>query len=256
MYKENETEEFVLLLLECATALTECGCPTTRTEVLLTQLGKSLGYTVEASALPTSVSLSIRRGSERTLEMTRVRQWELDLNRLNLISELVDKIKSRGLTVTEARERLNTVVRSSPPYSAVLTGLAGGISSMSVMYFNDGSPLEISLSWCIGAIVSMLNRHVFVGDVSRYLGDFLLSCITTFIALSVGLIFESIRVPMLIGSGMFVLVPGLVLVNAVHEIAQKNLVAGSARFFEAIVIALSLAFGVVSVSEAYNLLFS
>jgi uncharacterized membrane protein YjjP (DUF1212 family) len=53
--------------------------------------------------------------------------------------------------------------------------------------------------------------------------------------------------PRLIIGGLISLVPGLVFVNALHEVAQKNLVSGAARLLEAIVTAITLTFGVAAV---------
>jgi uncharacterized membrane protein YjjP (DUF1212 family) len=60
-------------------------------------------------------------------------------------------------------------------------------------------------------------------------------------------IWPTINVPRLIVGGLISLAPGLSFVNALHEVAQKNLVSGAARLLEAVVTAITLAFGVAAV---------
>lgn len=239
--------EFLALLRLTCRYLMECGCSSNRVELLTQKLGDSWGFEVETLAIPTGVWISVRRGTVNYVELTRVRTWSVDLDRLARLNELVDEIHAHRISISEACQRLTVESNSKPPYGVLPTLLAGAGSSPILIYNYGGSTREILLSLPIGVIVQILTKYVFVGENRRYISDFLSASFVALYASACATIFPGIDVPRLIVGGLVILVPGLVLVNAVHEVAQKNLVSGAAKLLEALVITASLACGVAFV---------
>jgi uncharacterized membrane protein YjjP (DUF1212 family) len=92
-----------------------------------------------------------------------------------------------------------------------------------------------------------LRNYLFQGENRRYLVDYLSAAGVAFGATLAHHFLPQTDVHRVIIGGIVIMVPGLVFVNAIHEVSQKNLVSGTAKAFEAIVIALSLAFGVITI---------
>lgn len=243
----REIRDFLTLLREVCRILVECGCSSNRIELLATKLGHSWGLEVESLAIPTGVWISVRKGDLNLVELTRVRNWSVNLERLAQVNELVDSIAARHVTLREAQVRLKHLVTAPPPYKLWLTLMAGGGASSVLVYFYGGTLLEIALAFPAGVAVEILSKHIFIGESRRYLADFLCAIFVSLYAYACQLYFQVIDMPRLIVGGLVVLVPGLVFVNAVHEVAQKNLVSGAAKALEALVIAASLACGVIFV---------
>ena len=241
---EPTIDEFVDFLLPTCRILMECGCSSNRVEQLLSKLGSSWGFDVEAAAIPTCVWISVRRGNSRIHEMTRIRNWSVDLDRLAKINDLVDQIYLHTVTVPEAAKRLESIATSSPPWGTLATVLAGGGTSVGLLYFYGASTNEMLVAFPAGMMVQAMQKYVFTNEAKRYLSDFLSATLVATIAVIAQRYIPDIDSARVTVGGLIGLVPGLALVNAVHEIAQKNLLSGVGKLIEAMIISLSLVFGV------------
>jgi uncharacterized membrane protein YjjP (DUF1212 family) len=247
MAESVDLRAFLDLLRETCRHLIECGCSSNRVETLTTRLGESWGVEVETLAIPTGVWISVRKGGENYIELTRVRRWSVDLDRLARLNEMVEHFHAHRITLAEAHERLTAVARAGMPYSRWLTLVAGSMSGPILVYNYGGSREEIALALPIGLGVTFLHKYVLTGENGRYLADFLCAVFVAVCACVAAKLVPGVDVPRLIVGGLVVLVPGLVFVNAVHEVAQKNLVSGAAKLLEALVITASLGCGVIFV---------
>lgn len=250
----GEASSFLALLSECSRALMECGCSSNRLERLLTQLGRAWGYTVESMALPTGVSIMISKDGMQSVSLVRIQSWGIDLDKLQRISELVDQISKHDIDIGQARTAIKGIQDSKPPYRLPLAILAGAGSSASLVNLYGGPWPEIAMAFCVGLLVTCLQKFIFVKDHRRYLADFLSAFAVALIAGLVARLNQDINVSRVITGGVVGMVPGLTLLNAIHEIAQKNLVSGSAKSVEAIVIGMSLSFGVAGAFAVLNFL--
>ena len=246
--------EFLAFLRQACCLLMECGCSSNRVELLTQRLGEAWGFEVDTMAIPTGVWISVRRGEQNLVELTRVRSWSVDLDRLARLNDLMELVSDHRLTISEARQRLREAAASEPPYGRLLTLLAGGAAGGALIYGYGGTLLEVVLGLPVGMLVQYLAKYLFVGGDRRYLSDLLCGTSVALYASIAKAIFPVIDMPRLIVGGVIALVPGLVLVNAVHEVAQKNLVSGAAKLLEALAIAASLGCGVAFV-VGVNLLF-
>ena len=239
-----DAREFLTLLRETCRYLIECGCSSNRVEMLATRLGVSWGFEVEALAIPTGVWITIRRDGENIIELTRVRNWAVDLDRLARLNDLVETFHAHHISLAEAHRRLKHEVSAKPPYGKVATVIAGAGTSPILVFNYGGSMLEVALALPIGAVVQVLHKYVLVGENQRYLSDFVSAAFVATYACICHHFFQDVDIPRLVVGGIVVLVPGLVVVNAVHEVAQKNLVSGAAKLLEAMVITAALGCGV------------
>lgn len=244
---EESLIEFLDFIMSLSRLLIECGCSSNRLETLIETLGVSWDIRVEVMALPTGVWISAKKGHKKAIDLVRIRNWSVDLDRLARLNSLVESISGRKISIAEAHDALVTEHSAKQPYSTGITLLAGAGASSSLMYFYQGSTLEIILAFPIGAVLQILQKYIFIGENRRYLSDFLSAAFATIYALFFNYYYPSVDVPRLIIAGIIVIVPGLVLTNAVHELAQKNLVSGAAKMLEAVMITGALTMGVVFV---------
>ncbi len=239
--------EFFDFMMDLSRILIECGCSSNRLESLAETLASSWGIHIEVMAIPTGVWISAKTSSEKMIDLVRIRNWSLDLDKLARLNTLVDSIYDHRISIADAHGALLAESKSPPPYNTMMTLLAGAGSSSVLMYFYGGSTQEIAFAFPIGIILQFLQKYLFVGENRRYLSDFLSAAFATVYALILHKFFPSIDVPRLIIAGIIVLTPGLVMTNAVHELAQKNLVSGAAKLLEAVMITGALASGVMIV---------
>jgi uncharacterized membrane protein YjjP (DUF1212 family) len=248
--KKNKIPEdvfhFLEFLKDMSRLLIECGCSSNRVEALCTQLGKSWGFDIDVLAIPTGVWIVARHDNQIYYELTRVKSWKVDLKRLSELNDLVESIYAKKVSTVEARLYLDSISRSKPPYPTWLAHLAGGGSSAGLIAYYNGTWTEVGAAGFIGLVLHFMNQSISDKEHRRHLSDFLSGVIVTFLAMVISHTFPGIDEPRLIVAGLISQVPGLVFVNAIHEIAQKNLVSGTAKLTDAMVVAASLTFGVVS----------
>jgi uncharacterized membrane protein YjjP (DUF1212 family) len=233
------------LMATCRVA-TECGCSSNRVELLLTRLGEAWGFKVDAAALPTAVWMSVRGRGQQITELVRVSSWRIDLNKLALLNDLVDMVEHHQMALDEAVAKLEIINHQKPPYSAFLTVISGGGSSLALVAATGGRGVELAAGFIVG-MLCQISSQLFSEGNRKYLAEFLTAMVVAGGAAAFSVIHTEINMPRLIIGGLISLVPGLVFVNALHEVAQKNLVSGAARLLESFMTAVSLGFGVAAV---------
>lgn len=247
--------EFVDFLVSACRILMECGCSSNRVELLTTRLGLSWGFEVETMAIPTGVWLAVRRGKERVLELTRIKNWGVDLDKLVRLNDLVDLIEVHQISIPEAHIRMQNIAKAPAPYPWYLTLLAGGGSSLGLVYFFGGDSIELFLAFVVGLLVQAINKYGLRTEAQRHLSDFICAMVVAAVVLMFKRVFPGIDAPKLTVGGLTGLFPGLTFVNAVHEIAQKNLVSGTAKLIEGLVVSMTLVFGVLFIFGVYAAIF-
>ncbi|MEZ4743761.1 MAG: threonine/serine exporter family protein [Bdellovibrionota bacterium] len=134
--------------------------------------------------------------------------------------------------------------RKSGSYPAWLTALAGGGASSTLIYMLGGNRLEVLISFPLGVLIATLQKQLSAGENRRYLADFLSSLAAALISGCLAQYISGINENRIITGGVILLLPGLVLLNAIHEIAQKNLVSGAAKTVEVLIIGSRISFGI------------
>jgi uncharacterized membrane protein YjjP (DUF1212 family) len=233
------------LLVEICRVAIECGCSSNRLEALVGRLGDAWGYSVEAAALPTAVWLNVKGNGQHVLELVRVKQWSINLDRLSLLNELVDDVENHVTYLDEAVEKLSVIARSKSPYHSLLTYAAGGGISITLTYSYGGRGAELAASFAIGVLCQFIFKR-FAGENRRFLAEFFSAMCVALAASFAVWASPEMSLPRLVIGGLISLFPGLVFVNSLHEIAQKNLSSGSARLMEACMIAVNLSCGVAA----------
>ncbi len=236
----NLTMEFLLSLCR---QLLACGCSANRVEKLCYRIARRFNMQIEVIATPTGVWISIRKFHRRVTDLTRVHKWSTDLNKLVTLDDLVARLEKRSISLEEAIVELRQIARAQL-FSPKLVFLAWCGASSSLVWLRGGDWREILLAAPLGGIVSLLSHFLVKTDYRRHLSDFSCAAFVAFYSFLCHLWLESVDVARLTVGGIIILVPGLTLVNGVHEIAQKNLVSGTAKLVEAFLIALSLVLGV------------
>ena len=223
----------------------ECGCSSNRVEALANRISEVWGYTVDVAALPTVVWISLKGKGNHLVELVRVRNWSIDLAKLTYVNDLVDEIEHDKILLEEAVEKLSKIDLQVSPYPKWFGYLAGGGSSLALIHQFQGNVYEIVFGFCLGLICQAVIR-MFKSGNRRFISDFVAAFVIASIAHILARFFSELSLARLILGGLISLFPGLTLVNGLHEVAQKNLVSGAARLLEALMIGISLAFGVAS----------
>lgn len=256
--RRPELSEVLNFLADVSRALLECGCSSHRLENLCVRLGRDYETATEVLAIPTGVWIKVQRGEEQLIDLIRVKHWAVNLDKLSTINQYASALVKRDLPLSEARRQLNRALARSAPYPRALIVLSGAVASGSYVFLNQGSWVGSLLAMCGGAVAQAVISFGGGNENRRFLGDFLGAIMVSALVLGVVESAKFWGVPSgalagtltradqfrIVTGGLIALFPGLTFVNAIHEIAQKNLVSGTARLLEALMAAVALAFGV------------
>lgn len=240
----HEKRRFIIRL---GKALHKFGTPAYRMEAHLQNVANFLGVYANFIVTPTSLTfiLSDNEENQEYNHIVRVVPGELDLGSLARTDELVDELSSGQRTLQEALERLDEIANKPNPYGRFLTFLAFGASSGAFALLMKSNWHEVFWATILGMWVSIF---VFWSERSKRVTEMLepVSALTCALFASALTLYDpSINAPLLILSAVIAFIPGLALTLGLSELAARNLVAGTARIMDAVMVIFKLYFGAV-----------
>ena len=232
-------------IIRLGKALHKFGTPAYRLEAHLTDVSESLGVYGSFVITPTSLTFVLSEDDENRdyNHILRVAPGDLDLGSLARADELVDELTSGQRTLSESIERLDEIADKPNPYGRFLTFLAFGASSGAFAMLMHTSWNDVFWSTLLGLVVCLFT---FWAERSRRVTDMLepIAAMTTAIlATAIALIDPSINIPLVILSSIIAFIPGLSLTLALSELAARNLISGTARLMDALMILFKIYFG-------------
>ncbi len=240
----TDKQRFIIRL---GKALHKFGTPAYRMEAHLSNVADILNIHGSFVVTPTSLTFILSESSEQQdhHHIVRVTPGELDLGSLARTDELVDELSSGQRSLNEAIDRLDEIANKPNPYGRVLTFLAFGASSGAFAMLMHTSWNDVVWSTLLGFVVCLF---VFWAERSKRVTDMLepISALSTaLLASAITLIDPSINMPLVILSSIIAFIPGLALTLGLSELAARNLIAGTARIMDAVMVLFKLYFGAV-----------
>ncbi|MGB1197639.1 MAG: threonine/serine ThrE exporter family protein [Thalassotalea sp.] len=243
----SEKRQFIIRL---GKALHKFGTPAYRMEAHLQSVAQNLGIEANFVITPTSLTFVLANANDNNEHqeynhIVRVKPGELDLGSLARTDELVDELGSGQRSLTDAIERLDDIMNKPNPYGRVLTFVAFGASSGAFAMLMRTSWNDVLWSTLLGLFVCLF---VFWAERSKRVTEMLepISALTSaLLASAITLIDPSINLPLVILSSIIAFIPGLALTLGLSELAARNLIAGTARIMDAIMVLFKLYFGAV-----------
>ncbi len=234
----------IAFCLEIGRALHSFGTPAHRFEEAMQRLVASLGLEGDFLAHPTAFFAELRSEARREVFIVRAEPGETNLEKLVSIQALVKQVISGSLPIEEAVARVQEVVAQAPRFGRTLVVASFGLSSAMAARFFGGGWREMVLSGLLGVFISLLG---FWTSKQHHLSQVLVLLAATLAGF--GGVVAAHLIPHTAAftitlAGIVVLLPGLKLTVALREVATGNLVAGSARLVDAVMILMMLAFGV------------
>ncbi|HWQ79874.1 MAG TPA: threonine/serine exporter family protein [Anaerovoracaceae bacterium] len=244
----NRIQKKVLILaLRAGELMMKSGAEIYRVEDTVTRICKAckIPY-VEVFATPTGIFLSLDEGSEDSDMHTfikRIRGNSIDLEKISRINHFSRQFTSTGLSVDDGLAILKEI-SSSRPYPLLLRALGAAlVASFSALIFR-GMPQDFLCAFIAGTCSYLLSMLLDKLETNLFIRGFCCCAAATFIALGLfsaglGYNFNSV----IIGSIMIFL-PGVALTNAVRDTLAGDMVSGTSKGIEAIVVAVSITSGV------------
>ena len=234
-----ERETFVLRLAEL---LHRHGMSTPRLEQELGSVAQRLAVVAQFLVTPTSLFVSFGNALRQRAVLLRSNQGDAELGKLVEISDLVNRVETDR--IDEARAELERIAGTRPRFGAGVLAAAFAIAAAAAARFFGGGLVDAGvaalLSGLIGIAPRVLPARRNPVGLFEPLAAFVVASVALLAARGLGIAIEE-RVVTL--AALIVLVPGLSITIAMHELATRHLVAGASRLAGAGTVLLGLGVG-------------
>jgi uncharacterized membrane protein YjjP (DUF1212 family) len=230
------------LLLALGRGLHQAGIPTDSLEQTLREVAGACGVALQVNALPTSLTLAVGAGFAQRLVILRLEPGKLHLRKLALLDGVVHGIRlgrEPGIALAEVTA-IDTAVQPDPPLQTVL---AYALLACGTALLLGGGNAEVLVSaligLAIGGIAALAQRSPRVDRIFEFSAAFVATAIVGVWERFVG----PIALYVVLIAGIVQLLPGYSLTTALNELANRNLVSGTARLGGVFVTLLALGCG-------------
>lgn len=240
-------------VIELARRLHAYGTTSQRLEAAVGGVAQRIGLPCEIWSNPTGVILSFGISNEAgPIDSTRVLRLEpgdIDLRKLCEVDAIAERVQAGEIDVREGKAALRALDRPASRRMHLMTVFSFGLTSAAVAALLRTGWSDILVAAIIGWLIGLLS-YVSIGRprLAESL-EALAALMATFIAAAVATFIEPLAMKSVVIASLIVLLPGMMLTNAVSELSSQHLVSGTARFAGATAVLLKLAFGTVAATQ-------
>lgn len=232
--------------MEVGGTLLSYGCSTHRAESVIREVAALEGHEAHAFAVPTGLFVSLRdkTGGEPFVRLVRVDEWAVDLDRLAEVDRIFNEVLDHKLTLEGAQKQLHALHDRPPAYPGWLRmgAYAGGAAAASTFFGARWS--ETAVAGVGGLLLGLLGSALAKSPRTRLVGDFLGAMVAAALAWIATAVNPRLSRETLVISIVILLLPGMSMTTGLAELAHKNLVSGAAKLMEAMIVFLSIVFGI------------
>jgi uncharacterized membrane protein YjjP (DUF1212 family) len=231
-------------LVRLARAMHQYGTPVHQIEEGLELLARRLGIPAQFSAAPTSIIFSFGGLAEERTHLLRLEPGENDLGRLVRTADVARQVAHGELSPEAGTAALDAIASGPSRYGPLLSIAAFGLASAASARFLGGSLREVAAGGFIGLLLGVLATQAARQEWVRRLFLPLAATVAAILAAVLEHVAGPLALSIVTVAGIIILVPGLMVTTAITELANRHLVAGTARLAGAFVQFVILAFGV------------
>ena len=249
----------VQFVIQLAARLHAYGTTAQRLEGAITAVATRLGLRCSPWSNPTGMVLSFSDAKSpsplsETTQVIRLEPGDTDLRKLCQADAIAERTLSGELGIEDATAALQALDRDPGWRAQVLSTVCFGIASASVAGLLRSSWIDVVTAGGIGCLIGLLYTMGARRPRLAESLDAIAALIATLLATLVATYVAPLSLKVVIVASVIVLMPGLMLTNAVQELTSQHLVSGTARFAGAFAVLLKLTFGSVAGSQIAALL--
>ena len=256
---KNDVNRILKLSLRAGRILLENGAETYRVEETINLICKSKELEdVSCFVIPTGIFINVEYDGEYFSIIHRSNVKKVDLERIAMVNSFSRNFASGDIDVIHADKELEEI-ENAPEFKHWEIVLGGGVVGGFFSLLFGGGAVEFSLAFLTSLFVVLFSvksqKYKLPFFIKNFIGG-MINMLTALIFVK-SLEYSGIIVDIdsiIIGS-LMPLVPGLAIVNAIRDIISGDLVSGTSRMTEAILIAVSLALGVGTILQGYIMIF-
>ncbi len=234
-------------LIRLAKTLHQCGTPAYQLEAHLIKISDALELGGSFLISPTAITCIFwPKGDRENQEhsyVARMQPGDLDLGLLARTDELVEELCTGQRGLDDALSRLEEITNKPHPYPQWMIFIAFGLASAAFSMLMGTSWADVIASCLLGfgiyGLVFWSERSTRIQSALEPLA----ALAAAFCASAISFIEPSINMPLVVLASIIVFIPGLALTVGLSELAARDLVSGTARVMDAIMVLFKLYFG-------------
>jgi uncharacterized membrane protein YjjP (DUF1212 family) len=232
-----------IFVTQMARELHRAGVASDQLEDTIGSISATLGLQIEIFALPTNLTLAIGPRYAQQIVMLRMNPGRVNLRRLALLNETFDALQRGAIDLHAAIVHLRDLDTACPPPNALMAVLALASIAIGVGVLLGGGVHELIVAALIGVATGVLSFFTRRNDVMDRLFEVIAAFVATLIVAAYTHYAHPVNLYISIVAGVVVLLPGYSLTLALHELANQDLIAGTARLGRVFAILLALGCG-------------
>ncbi|MCH2100537.1 MAG: threonine/serine exporter family protein [Planctomycetes bacterium] len=243
----KDKQEGVQFALKLSRALHIYGAPANRLEAVMNVLSQEMGLKAHSMAMPTALMVSFDLpGEDGYAHLYRLHRNEQDFDKLARLDQLWNEVVDKRMTPADGIRKIDEIDEQPPLYGRALQMLCFGLSSAAASIFFGGGPNEMILAGAAGFVLGLF--LMVAGPRQELLGlhELLGAALVAVTAAGGAHIMDGADADVATLAGLIVLLPGFSMTIAVSELAQRNLVSGTARLAWSALLLMMLTFGVLA----------
>ena len=232
-------------IVELGKALHVYGIPSYKIQSYLTKVAKTQGIKASFMDFPTWINYAFYDDEESFNYIECVPPGSLNLGAFSRVDELTKKVINVEVESDEISEELKIIHQKTKKVNHFYSLLAYAFAA-------GGFSLIIGTNW-ISLLFSLLTGSlvyltVFFASKNNYIENVFepfSALLITIICCLIQQVYPAFNVGLTILASIIIFVPGLGITIALEEITSKNLVSGSAKLFDALILLFKQFFGVL-----------
>ncbi|NBG88016.1 threonine/serine exporter family protein [Isachenkonia alkalipeptolytica] len=250
-------KEILILAIYAAEIMVRNGSETYRVEDTILRICKSEGLDyVEALVTPTGILVSIDQSHSSQHHMLtfnkRIQHRQINLEKVSEVNDFSRRFVVKEMSVEEGMKRLREIDNKKPPYRISVQALFGGVASGFFVLLIGANFMEFLTALLSTILMTFVLGVLIKRELSYFFAHLTGGMIAASLAILASNLHPDIRVNIVIIGGIMVMVPGVAITNGLRDTVAGDLMSGIIRGVEALVIAVSIAFGVGFVLNVWN----
>ena len=249
----------IAFVVELATRLHIYGTTAQRLEGAIGAIARRLGLRCNPWSNPTGMILSFSDATADsplldTTQVIRLEPGSTDLRKLCAADAIAEDVLAGRSDLGAGSAALHALDRPPGRRALALETLSYGLSAASVAGLLRNSWADIAVSGLIGVLIGALHVAGLRRPRLQEAEEAIAALVATLLAATVATFLFPVTTKTVVIASIIVLMPGMMLTNAVSELSSQHLVSGTARFGGALAILLKLTFGTVAATQFVLLL--
>ena len=246
--QENKIERVLDLSLFIGKGMLESGASVSRVENAIERICSAYNAkSIVVFSIPSLILATIEdQDGNKYTQSQRVYKIANDLFKLERYNQLSRDICSQKIPVKDALERAREV-RKVYNYPFIVPIVGGGAIAGGFTLFFGGTFVDVLPAFIIGALMVFINVLFFNKSFNSYASTFMLSFMAGALAILTAMVASALKIPchtspIMIGTIM-VVVPGLLVCNAVRDLFVGDLLSGSVQILNGVITTLAIVAG-------------